>query len=162
MASRILGMGDVIGLVEELGQKVDRDQADRLARKVSKGQGFDLGDLRDQLRQMLGLGGLESLLAKMPLPAGLSAEKVAGQVDQKAIRRQIGIIDSMTPAERRFPKIINGSRKQRIAAGAGVGVPEVNRLLKQHEQMHKMMKRFAKGGLKQMLRGLPAGPFRNR
>ncbi len=157
MASRILGMGDVVGLVEELGQKVDREQAERLARKVGKGQGFDLGDLRDQLQQMLGLGGLESLLAKLPLPGGISSDKLAGQVDPKAIRRQIGIINSMTPSERRFPKTINGSRRQRIATGAGVGVPDVNRLLKQHEQMQKMMKRFSKGGLQRALRQMPAG-----
>ncbi len=157
MASRILGMGDVVGLVEELGQKVDREQAERLARKVGKGQGFDLGDLREQLQQMLGLGGLESLLAKLPLPGGVSPDKLAGQVDPRAIRRQIGIINSMTPSERRFPKTINGSRRQRIAAGAGVGVPDVNRLLKQHEQMQKMMKRFSKGGLQRALRQMPAG-----
>jgi signal recognition particle subunit SRP54 len=157
MASRILGMGDVIGLVEEIGQKVDREQADRLARKVSKGQGFDLGDLRDQLQQMAGMGGLESLLAKLPLPGGMSADKLAGQVDQKSIRRQVAIINSMTPSERRFPKSINGSRRQRIAAGAGVAVPDVNRLLKQHEQMQKMMKRLSKGGLQRAMRNLPPG-----
>jgi signal recognition particle subunit SRP54 len=157
MASRILGMGDVLGLVEEIGQKVDRDQAERLARKVGKGQGFDLADLRDQLQQMLGMGGLDALLAKLPLPGGLSADKLAGQVDQKSIRRQIGIINSMTPGERRFPKTINGSRRLRIAAGAGVGVPEVNRLLKQHEQMQRMMKRFSKGGLQRAMRNMPQG-----
>ncbi len=155
MASRILGMGDVVGLVEEIGQKVDREQADKLARKVGKGQGFDLSDLRDQLQQMMGMGGLETLLAKLPLPGGMSADKIAGQVDQKALRRQIGVINSMTPSERRFPKTINGSRRQRIAAGAGVGVPEVNRLLKQHEQMQKMMKRFSKGGLQRAMRSMP-------
>lgn len=159
MASRILGMGDVVGLVEEIGQKVDREQADRLARKVGKGEGFDLADLRDQLQQMLTMGGLEGLLAKLPLPGGVSAEKLAGQADPKAIRRQIGIINSMTLRERRFPKTINGSRRQRIAAGAGVGVPEVNRLLKQYEQMQKMMKRFSKGGLQKAMRNFPAaGP----
>jgi signal recognition particle subunit SRP54 len=162
MASRILGMGDVVGLVEAIEQKVDRDEAQRLARKISKGRSFDLNDLRDQLRQMHGMGGLEGLLGKLPLPAGLSPEKFASQIDQKMIRRQLGIIDSMTPSERRFPKSINGSRRQRIAAGAGVGVPEVNRLLKQHDQMQRMMKRFSKGGLKQMLRGLSAGPSRGR
>lgn len=160
MASRILGMGNVIGLVEQIGQQVDREKAERLARKVRKGHGFDLEDLRDQLRQMLSMGGIEALLAHMPLPAGVGAESLAGQVDQRAIRRQIGIIDAMTPAERRFPKIINGSRRQRIAAGAGVQVPEVNRLLRQYEQMQKVMKRFAKGGLQRMLRGLPKGGFR--
>jgi signal recognition particle subunit SRP54 len=161
MASRILGMGDVVGLVEEIGQKVDREQAERLARKVSKGAGFDLVDLREQLQQLISLGGVESLLAKMPLPGGLSPDKLAGQVDGRALRRQIAIINSMTPSERRFPKTINGSRRQRIAAGAGVGVPEVNRLLKQHDQMQKMMKRFSKGGLQRALRGMKGGrgPF---
>jgi signal recognition particle subunit SRP54 len=157
LASRILGMGDVVGLVEEIGQKVDREQAEKLARKVGKGKGFDLVDLRDQLQQMLGMGSLEGILAKLPLPGGLSAEKVASQVDAKSLRQQVAIINSMTPAERRFPKIINGSRRQRIAAGAGVGVPEVNRLLKQHEQMQKMMKRFSKGGMQRALRNLPGG-----
>lgn len=157
LASRILGMGDVAGLMEEIGQNVDRKQAETLARKVGKGQGFDLVDLRNQLQQMLGLGGLESLLQRLPIPGGVSANKVAGQVDQKVLRRQMAIIDSMTPGERRFPKIINGSRRQRIAAGAGVAVPEVNRLLKQHEQMQKMMKRFSKGGLHRALRNLPQG-----
>jgi signal recognition particle subunit SRP54 len=157
MASRILGMGDVVGLVEEIGQAVDREQAEKLARKVSKGKSFDLTDLRDQLQQMLGMGGLEGLLAKLPLPGGVSADKLAGQVDPKSLRRQVAIINSMTPAERRFPKTINGSRRQRIAAGAGVGVPEVNRLLKQHEQMQKMMKRFSKGGLQRAMRNLPPG-----
>jgi signal recognition particle subunit SRP54 len=122
---------------------------------VSKGSGFDLTDLRDQLQQMMNLGGLESLLAKMPLPGGVTPDKVAAQVDAKALRRQVGIINSMTPGERRFPKTINGSRRQRIAAGAGVPVPEVNRLLKQHEQMQKVMRRFSKGGLQKALRNLP-------
>jgi signal recognition particle subunit SRP54 len=155
MAARILGMGDVLGLVEEIGQKVDREQAQQMARKVSKGAGFDLADLRDQLQQMMAMGGLDSLLAKLPLPGGMTPDKVAGQMDPKMLRRQIGIINSMTPGERRFPKTINGSRRQRIAAGAGVGVPEVNRLLRQHEQMQRVMKRFAKGGLKNALRNLP-------
>jgi signal recognition particle subunit SRP54 len=157
LASRILGMGDVAGLVEEIGYSVDRESAEKLARKVGKGQGFDLVDLRSQIQQMMGMGGLESLLARLPLPGGMSADKLAGQIDQKALRRQAAIIDSMTPSERRFPKIINGSRRQRIAAGAGVGVPDVNRLLKQHEQMQKMMKRLSKGGLKRALRQMPPG-----
>ncbi len=157
LASRILGMGDVAGLVEELGQSMDREQSEKLARKVGKGHGFDLADLRGQLQQMAGMGGLESLLSKLPLPGGMSADKLAGQVDRKALRRQVAIIDSMTPAERRFPKLINGSRRQRIAAGAGVTVPEVNRLLKQHEQMQKMMKRFSKGGFRRAMRNLPPG-----
>lgn len=160
MATRILGMGDVLGLVEDIGQKVDKAQAERLARKVGKGQGFDLADLREQLQQMMGMGGLESLLAKLPMPGGMSADKLAGQMDPAALRRQIAIINSMTPSERRFPKSINGSRRQRIARGAGVGVPDVNRLLKQHEQMQKVMKRFSKGGLQKAMRNMPGGAGR--
>jgi signal recognition particle subunit SRP54 len=160
MASRILGMGDVLSLVEEVEQKVDREQAEKLARKVRKGKGFDLEDMRDQLQQMLGMGGLESLLDKLPLPSGISGNQLAGQIDEKNLRRQVALINAMTPRERRFPKIINGSRKRRIAAGAGVAVPDLNRLLKQHLQMQKMMKRMAKGGMKRALRGLPGLPGR--
>jgi signal recognition particle subunit SRP54 len=160
MASRILGMGDVLSLVEEVEQKVDRDKAEKLARKVRKGKGFDLEDLRDQLQQMLGMGGLESLLEKLPLPGGMQASQLAGQVDEKQIRRQIAVINSMTRRERRYPKTIDGSRKRRIAAGAGLGVPDVNRLLKQHTQMQKMMKRMTKGGLKRAMRGMPGMPGR--
>jgi signal recognition particle subunit SRP54 len=159
MASRILGMGDVLGLVEEVEQKVDREKAQKLARKVQKGKNFDLGDLRDQLEQMANMGGLESLLEKLPLPGGvagsLKAGQLAGQIDSRMLSRQVAIINSMTPGERRFPKSINGSRKRRIALGAGQAVQDVNRLLKQHTQMQKMMKRASKGGLKGMLRGLP-------
>ena len=160
MASRILGMGDVLSLVEEVEQKVDRERAEKLARKVQKGKGFDLDDLRDQLEQMMNMGGLESLLDKLPLPGGMNSNQLAGQVDEKNLRRQVALINSMTPRERRFPKIINGSRKRRIAAGAGVAVPEVNRLLKQHTQMQKMMKRMSKGGMKRALRGMPGLPGR--
>jgi signal recognition particle subunit SRP54 len=160
MAARILGMGDVLSLVEEVEQKVDQQQAERLARKVRKGGGFDLDDLQVQLEQMLNMGGLEGLLDKLPLPGGLQAGQLAQQVDQRAIRRQVAIIKSMTPQERRFPKTINGSRKRRIAAGSGLQVQDVNRLLKQHTQMQKMMKRLGKGGMKKALRGLPGLPGR--
>ncbi len=155
MASRILGMGDVLSLVEEVEQKVDRDKAEKLTKKLRKGRGFDLADLRDQLEQMLGMGGLESLLEKLPLPGGVKPQQLAQQVDERAIRQQVAIINSMTPRERRFPKTINGSRKRRIAAGAGLAVPAVNRVLKQHAQMQKMMKKMGKGGLKGALRGMP-------
>ncbi len=155
MASRILGMGDVLSLVEEVEQKVDRDKAEKLTRKLRKGRGFDLADLRDQLEQMLGMGGIESLLEKLPLPGGMKPQQLAQQVDERAIRQQVAIINSMTPQERRFPKTINGSRKRRIAAGAGLAVPAVNRVLKQHAQMQKMMKKMGKGGMKGALRGLP-------
>jgi signal recognition particle subunit SRP54 len=159
MASRILGMGDVLGFVEEVEQKVDHEKAQKLARKLQKGKNFDLRDLRDQLEQMANMGGLESLLEKLPLPGGvagnLKAGQLAGQIDSRMLSRQVAIINSMTPDERRFPKSINGSRKRRIALGAGQAVQDVNRLLKQHTQMQKMMKRASKGGLKGMLRGLP-------
>ena len=122
---------------------------------MRKGRGFDLEDLRDQLGQMMNMGGLESLLDKMPLPGGVSASEISQQVDPAAIRRQVAIINSMTPHERKFPKVINGSRKRRIALGAGQAIQDVNRLLKQHAQMQKMMKRFSKGGLRGKLRGFP-------
>jgi signal recognition particle subunit SRP54 len=160
MASRILGMGDVLSLVEEVEQKVDKERAEKLARKVQKGKGFDLDDLRDQFEQMMNMGGLESLLDKLPLPGGVNGSQLAGQIDEKNLRRQVALINSMTPRERRFPKIINGSRKRRIAAGAGVAVPELNRLLKQHTQMQKMMKKMSKGGMKRALRGMPRLPGR--
>ncbi len=155
MASRILGMGDVLSLVEEVEHKVDRDKAEKLAKKVRKGKGFDLEDLRDQLGQMLNMGDLEGLLAKLPLPGGINPSQMAGQVDSRGIARQIAIINSMTPQERRFPKTINGSRKRRIAAGAGLAVQDVNRLLKQHQQMQKMMKQFARRGGRRTMPGLP-------
>jgi len=155
MASRILGMGDVLSLVEEVQHKVDHEKARTLAKKVKKGRGFDLTDLRDQLSQMAGMGGVESLLEKLPIPGGANAGKLAEQIDSQAIARQIAIINSMTPEERRFPKAIKGSRKRRIALGSGQAIQDVNRLLKQHTQMQKMMSKLGKGGnLKRMMRGL--------
>ncbi len=155
MASRILGMGDVLSLVEEVQHKVDHEKARTLAKKVKKGRGFDLTDLRDQLSQMASMGGIESLLEKLPIPGGANAGKLAEQVDARAIARQIAIINSMTPEERRFPKAIKGSRKRRIALGSGQAIQDVNRLLKQHTQMQKMMSKLGKGGnLKRMMRGL--------
>jgi signal recognition particle subunit SRP54 len=155
MASRILGRGDVLSLVEDVEQKVDREKAERLARKVKKGLGFDLDDLRSQFEQMLNLGGLEGLLDKLPLPGNLNAGQLAQKIDDKTIRRQVAIICSMTAKERRFPKTIDGSRKRRIASGAGQAVQDVNRLIKQHTQMQKMMKRMGKGGMKKAMRGFP-------
>jgi signal recognition particle subunit SRP54 len=152
LASRILGMGDVVSLVEEVQHKVDREQADKLARKISKGQGFNLQDLRDQIRQMQDMGGLAGLIDKLPgkaMPA-----KVDPKAGEREMRRQAAVIDSMTPRERRHPAIIDGSRKRRIAQGAGVQVQEVNRLLKQHAQMQKMMKKFSKGGMTKMMRAM--------
>ncbi|MEM9173212.1 MAG: signal recognition particle protein, partial [Pseudomonadota bacterium] len=148
MASRILGMGDVLSLVEEVEQKVDQQKAQKLARKLKKGRGFDLADLKDQLEQMLNMGGLGALMDKMPLPGGVNMGQLKNQMDDKVVRRQIALIDSMTFDERRFPKKINGSRKKRIARGAGQQIQDVNRLLKQHLQMEKMMKKVSKGGMK--------------
>ena len=152
LASRILGMGDVVSLVEEVQHKVDRDQADKLARKISKGQGFNLQDLRDQIRQMQEMGGIAGLMDK--LPGNVMPAKVDSKTGEREMRRQAAVIDSMTPKERRHPAIIDGSRKRRIAQGAGVQVQEVNRLLKQHTQMQKMMKKFSKGGMAKMMRAM--------
>jgi signal recognition particle subunit SRP54 len=157
MASRILGMGDVLTLVEEIEQKVSKDKAEKLATKIKKGKGFDLTDLRDQLEQMMNMGGLGSLLEKLPLPGNVNPAALQDPAHEKQMRRQIAIINSMTPGERRFPKSINGSRKKRIAAGAGLQIQDVNRLLKQHLQMEKMMKKMSRGGMKNMMRGMPTG-----
>jgi len=155
IASRILGMGDVLSLVEQVQSQVDRDKAEKLARKLSSGKTFDLSDLKDQLTQLERMGGMSAVLEKLPAQLQANAAKAAGAVNPKAIRRQIGIIDSMTPRERRRPDVIDGSRKRRIAQGAGVPLPEVNRLLKQFDHMQKTMKKMAKGGmLKNMMRGM--------
>jgi signal recognition particle subunit SRP54 len=157
MASRILGMGDVLTLVEEIEQKSDKAQSEKLARKLKKGRGFDLSDLKDQLEQMMNMGGLASMLEKLPLPGNVNPAAIADSANEQKIRRQIAIINSMTPKERRFPKVINGSRKKRIATGAGQQIQDVNRLLKQHMQMEKMMKKVSKGGMKKFMRGMPGG-----
>jgi signal recognition particle subunit SRP54 len=155
IASRILGMGDVLSLVEQVQDQVDREKAEKLAHKISKGKTFDLADLRDQLAQLYAMGGMSALLDKLPAQMQAGAAAAAGAVSTKALKRQMGIIDSMTPRERRRPELIDGSRKRRIAAGAGVPLPEVNRLLKQYDHMQKTMKRMAKGGLlKNMMRGM--------
>ncbi|MDH5469428.1 MAG: signal recognition particle protein, partial [Gammaproteobacteria bacterium] len=161
VASRILGMGDVLSLVEEAEQKVDREAAGRLAKKLSKGKGFDMNDFRDQLDQMLNMGGLAGLMDKLPGAAQLPKD---GMPDDRQVHRMKAIINSMTPKERAFPAIIKGARRRRIAAGSGTQVQDVNRLLKQHLQMQKMMKKMSKGGMAKMLRGMkgkgPAGmPF---
>jgi signal recognition particle subunit SRP54 len=163
VASRILGMGDVVSLVEEAQDKIDRDKAAKLATKIKKGKGFDLNDLRDQLMQMQNMGGLGALMDKLPGTANLP-EHVKAQADDSQFRRMVAIINSMTPKERRFPAIIKGSRKKRIAMGSGTQVQDVNRLLKQHMQMAKAMKKFSKGGMgkmMQMMKGkMPPGmPF---
>ncbi len=151
IAARILGMGDVLSLVEEAQRSVDLDEAEKLARKVKSGKGFDLADFRIQMLQMKKMGGLGALLDK--LPAQLAQAAQGSQVSEKTIGRTIGIIDSMTVEERIKPEMIKASRKRRIAAGAGVSVQEVNRLLAQFEQMQKMMKMVKKGGLQKLMRG---------
>lgn len=153
VASRILGMGDVVSLVEEVQEKVDQDEATRLARKLKKGKAFDFSDLRSQLKQMLNMGGMSAMLDKLPGASALPPQAAAA-ADDTAVRRQIALINSMTPKERKFPKLINGSRKRRIAQGAGLQVQDVNRLMKQQLQMAKMMKKFSKGGMKGMMRSL--------
>lgn len=157
MASRILGMGDVLTLVEEIEEKVNKDKAEKLARKLKKGRGFDLVDLKDQLEQMTNMGGMAALLDKLPIPGNINPAALKDAANEKQFVQQIAIINSMTPQERRFPKTINGSRKKRIAKGAGLQIQDVNRLLKHHLQMEKMMKKMSRGGMKKMLRGLPGG-----
>ncbi len=153
VASRILGMGDVLSLVEEAERTVDKEEAAKLAGKLKKGKGFNLEDFRGQIQQMKKMGGMASLLDKMPGMGGLTPE-LKNQVNDKEISRLEAIINSMTPQERRKPDIIKGSRKRRIAMGSGVQVQDVNRLLKQFNQMQKMMKKMKKGGMSKMMRGL--------
>jgi len=153
MASRILGMGDVLSLIEEVQKGVDRGEAEKLAKKVKSGKGFDLEDFKQQIAQMKKMGGVSALMDKLP---GNLAQMAQGapQMDDKAIRRIEGIINSMTREERARPEILKASRKRRIAVGAGVTVQEVNRLLNQFEQMQKMMKMMAKGGVAKMMRSM--------
>ena len=152
MAARILGMGDVLSLVEEAKKSVDLEEAKKLAEKVRKGKGFDLEDFKQQVAQMRKMGGIASMLDKLPAQFAQAAQ--SPQMDEKRLRRLEGIINSMTPAERVHPEIIKASRKRRIAAGAGVPVQEVNRLLNQFEQMQKMMKMMKGGNLQRMMRGM--------
>ena len=157
MASRILGMGDVLTLIEETEQKVDRAKAEKIAKKLTKGKQFGLDDFQEQLQQMRNMGGMSSLIDKLPGVGNLPRE-VRDKVDDRELVRLDAIINSMTPRERRFPAIIKGSRKRRIAAGSGTQVQDVNRLLKQFAQMQKMMKRMRKkGGLGRMMQGLKGG-----
>jgi len=152
MASRILGMGDVLSLVEEAQKSIDVEEAKKLADKLKKGKGFDLEDFRQQIVQMKKMGGMSALIDK--LPAQFAQAAASSNVGDQQIRRLEGIICSMTPQERSKPDIIKASRKRRIAAGAGVPVQEVNRLLKQFDQMRTMMKSMQKGGLARMMRGM--------
>jgi signal recognition particle subunit SRP54 len=153
MASRILGMGDIVSLVEEARKGVDLDEAKRVAEKIRKGKGFDLEDFKAQIQQMKKMGGLSALMDK--LPAQLAGQVNPAQLqDDRQMRRIEGIINSMTPQERAKPDLLKASRKRRIAAGAGVSVQEVNRLLNQFEQMQKMMKMMKGGNLARMMRGM--------
>jgi len=152
MASRILGMGDVLSLVEEARKTVDVDEAKKFAEKLKKGKGFDLEDFKQQIGQMRKMGGVSSMIDKLPAQFAQAAQ--SSQMDERQLRRVEGIINSMTPAERMRPEILKASRKRRIAAGAGVPVQEVNRLLNQFEQMQKMMKMMKGGNLARMMRGM--------
>lgn len=155
IASRILDMGDVLSLIEEVERKVDKSKAEKLAQKLKKGKGFDLEDFREQLRQMDNMGGLGGMMDKLPGMGQMSAAVNQMQGAEKQFRQMGAIIDSMTPLERHFPDKINGSRKRRIAMGSGTQIQDVNRLLKQHKQMSKMMKKVGKkGGMSKMMRGM--------
>jgi signal recognition particle subunit SRP54 len=157
MASRILGMGDVVSLVERVAETVDREEAEQLAAKMKSGS-FDLDDLATQLQQMRKMGGMSGILGMLPGVGKIKQQLSEAQIDDRMIARQLAIISSMTPKERRNPQILHASRKRRIAAGSGTAVPDVNRLLKQYQQMQTMMKRVKKMGHKQFLaRGLPPG-----
>ena len=154
VASRILGMGDVVSLVEQAQQQIDQKQADKLARKLKSGKSFSLNDLRSQLTQMQSMGGINSMIEKLP-GASAMTEAMKSQTNDKSITHMVAIIDSMTAKERRYPDLIKASRKQRIAAGSGMQVQDVNRLLKQYTQMSKMMKKFSKkGGMKNLMRSM--------
>jgi len=154
MASRILGMGDILGLVEEARRGVDEEKAKAFAQKLKSGKGFDLTDFKEQIAQMRKMGGLSSMLDKLPAQFAQAAGQLQGGVEEKAIGRIEGIINSMTPLERAKPELLKASRKRRIAAGAGVTVQEVNRLLNQFEQTQKVMKQFSKGGMQKLMRGM--------
>jgi len=153
IASRILDMGDVLSLVEEVERNVDQEKAAKLAEKVIKGKKFDLNDMKDQLEQMQNMGGLSSLLDKLP-GMGQIPESVKNRVNDRDVLRLVAIINSMTKKERRFPATLNGSRRARIARGSGTTPADVNRLMKQFQQMEKMMSKLSGGGIKGMMRGM--------
>ena len=154
IASRILGMGDILTLIEEVERKADKQASEKLAKKLKKGKGFDLEDFKQQLLQMNNMGGITGMMSKLP-GMGQLPQQAMSQINDKAMAQTVAIINSMTAKERRIPKIIVGSRKKRIALGSGTLIQDVNRLLKQYEQMQKMMKKFTKpGGIKQMMRGM--------
>jgi len=153
IASRILGMGDVLGLIEEIEQRVDKEKAEKLVKKLQKGKAFDLEDFREQLQQMQNMGGVGSMLDKLP---GMSSipQEMKDKVNDKELSRQIAVINSMTMKERRYPDLIKGNRKKRIADGCGQQLSDVNRILKQFLMMQKMMKRFKAGNMTNMMRGI--------
>lgn len=153
MASRILGMGDVMSLIEQAEAKLDKSKADKLVQKVKKGKAFDLEDLRDQLQQMQNMGGMTSVLEKLPGMGNIAQMAEQANVGSQ-FKQMDAIINSMTPAERRNPDILNGSRKRRITMGSGTDIQDLNRLLKQHKQMAKMMKKMKGGGMAKMMRGM--------
>ncbi|UNM95624.1 signal recognition particle protein [Ignatzschineria rhizosphaerae] len=153
LASRILDMGDVLSLVEEMESKVDREEAERITNKFKKGEGLDLNDFKAQMEQMLNMGGINTLLTKLP-GMGDIAEKAKGKVDDKIFVQKIAMINSMTPAERADHKLIKAPRRKRIADGAGVNIQEVHKLLKEFDQMQRMMKQFKGGGVRKMMRSL--------
>jgi signal recognition particle subunit SRP54 len=153
IASRILGMGDVLGLIEEIEQKVDKEKAEKLIKKLQKGKAFDLEDFREQLQQMQNMGGVGSMLDKLPGMNDIPQE-MRDKVNDKELSRQVAVINSMTMKERRYPDLIKGNRKKRIAAGCGQQLSDVNRILKQFMMMQKMMKRFKAGNMANMMRGI--------
>jgi signal recognition particle subunit SRP54 len=162
IASRILGMGDVLTLIEEVERKVDKDKAQKLAKKVQKGKGFDLQDFKEQLEQMRNMGGMMSMMDKMPGMGNMTSQ-IKEKANDKSFVQMESIINSMTPGERTRPDVIKGGRKRRIAAGSGTQIQDVNRLLKQFTQMQKMMKKMSGGGMKKMMRSMkgmmpPGGP----
>src|SRR5690349_1328394 len=153
VASRILDMGDVLSLVEQVEQQVDKDKAQKLAEKVAKGSKFDLNDMKDQLEQMQNMGGLAGLMDKLP-GVGQIPDHVKAQVTGREVPRMVAIINSMTKKERRNPALLNGSRRARIAKGAGLAPADVNKLMKQYQQMEKMMAKMGRGGMKGLMRGM--------
>lgn len=158
VAGRILGMGDVVSLVEKVSESVEAEDAEKLAAKLAKGE-MDMNDLADQLRQLRKMGGISSLMGMLPGMGKLKGQMADANIDESVVKRQEAIIQSMTPKERRQPKVIQASRKRRIATGSGTSVPEVNKLLKQFMTMNKMMKKVGKMGKKGMMRGgLPPMP----
>jgi signal recognition particle subunit SRP54 len=157
VASRILGMGDVLSLIEDVTRKADQDKMEKLATKMVSGKKFDLNDMREQLLQMQNMGGMASLMDKLPMMPKVGDTAVAGAMGDKEVRKMVAIINSMTPKERRFPDLLNGSRKVRVARGSGTHPSDINKLLKQHMMMAKMMKKLTGGGIKGMLRALKGG-----